>query len=274
MINDTLGNLAFTCKPGRILLITAIVVFILFTAASVFICFTTILPIDGVHFSGDVFIIYKTIALLMGIGILLLSVAIYLSKKPIFSLYQNGIVSSFNAVEKKLYFDEIKDIYPYASGKKLFMPNNIMFRGSDQDSWQVISPDYSNNIEALDFIIDQHASQYTPKIVEQLKNGEEVTFHYMNLQQKLLNQFFVVSNKSFQNIDSKSFRLFKDKIIKDDNVYHFDDFRRITLNTILNTINFINYEGKIVLSFTHTLIFSRNTFMDAIREFNKEKVEF
>ena len=80
----------------------------------------------------------------MALGLVLCTIAIYLSKGAAFHLYQNAIVIDNKGDKETLYFKEIQDVYLFTSGKRIFDINNIAVRKNSTAQWHTISARYSS----------------------------------------------------------------------------------------------------------------------------------
>lgn len=273
--NSELGTFIRKTAISKAMLYIAYPLFVFLTGLSVFIYFILIRSInDGsINFSEDISVLYYSIAFLMTLAILLLVLAIYISRGPIFYIYENAIIIKNKDTKKTLFIKDIQDVYLFTSGKNILGINNIAFRTNNTEDWYPISARYSAIYIVIKFLRSRHAELYTPLVLKKLEEGHAVNFTYVDFSNLVMKQFAALNTKSYLNIKTKTMQLYKDKLVVESETIYFADLLSFSVSDWTNQIQLTNRANKIVFKKAFTSVFSGDSFAAVLDELvNKNKI--
>lgn len=256
-----LGALKSKHSPGKGFTYFAIFILILFSGISGMIYFEGILAIkEGkMNFSGDISILYWSIAFIMGLGLIILLTALKLSQGKTFHLYEKGILTEGKAENKVQFFEDLEDLYLFSSGRT-FMTNNIAFRSRKEGNWETITVRYTQVLKAIEFISNQHEALYVPKVLKELEAGLPVTFQYISYGAAIGKKLFATGTTSFLNVQPKEIIVHQDHLVIDAKKIMITDLQRFSVNNWTSQINLYNKENKVVFSTATNGVFSGQSF--------------
>lgn len=224
------------------------------------------------NFSGNVSILYYCIAFIMVLGLIIFATALYLSKGPVYYLYQNAIVIDNKGSKETLYFKDIQDVYLFTSGKRIFDINNIAVRKSSTAQWHPISARYSDIYKVIAFIRSTHRSVNVPILLKKLEEGESVNFTYVDFKDLAMKRFMAINTNSYLNIKTKTIFLFQDKLVFDSEVIYFKEIHHFSITDLTNQIQLIDTDDQTVFKKSYNSVFSGDTFTALLDELiNKNK---
>ncbi|MFL9483034.1 DUF6585 family protein [Chitinophagaceae bacterium LWZ2-11] len=266
--HPSLGKFELKTRPAKTFLYFAIVVFIVFTAICALIYFGAIIPINQgkASFSGDISVLYKAMAGIMGLAIAILILAVFFMKGATFYLYEQGIVADYKGNEKVTKYADIQDLYLFTSGKQMFGANNVAYRTNESDEWQAISAKYGNVGKGIKLIRSKHQTAYVPKVLQQLAEGKSVAFHYVEYVKLVATQFFAVNTNSYLNVKPKEMMLYKDKLIVGSETIYLADVQRFSINDWTNQIKLLNKENKTLFAISFYSVLSGDSFISVLDE--------
>jgi len=272
--NPELGTFILKSAVSQAFLYFSYVILALFTAISLLIYFKAIIPVNEgtMNFSGNVSILYYCIIFIMALGLIICTIAIYLSKGAVFNLYQNAIVIDNKGSKETLYFKEIQDVYLFSSGKRIFDINNIAVRKNSTAQWHTISARYSNIYKVIALIRSTHRSVNVPILLQKLKDGESLTFTYVEFKDLAMKQIMAINTNAYLNIKTKTIFLFQDKLVFDSQVIYFKEIHHFCITDLTNQIQLINSDDETVFKKSYNSVFSADTFTALLDELiNKNK---
>lgn len=274
--NPELGTFIRKSAVSRAFLYFSYAILILFTALSLFIYFKAIVPVNEgtLHFSGNVSILYYCIIFIMALALIIFSVAAYLSKGPIYYLYQNGIVTDHKGNKETIYFKDMGDVYLFTSGKRIFEINNIAFRKNSMSEWHSISARYSDIYKVIAFIRSTHRVINVPVLLKKLEEGQGIDFTYVDFKDLVIKQFMAINTNSYLNIKTKTMCLFKDRLVVDSRIIYFKEIHHFSVTDLTNQIQLINSDEETIFKKSYNSIFSGDCFtalMDELVNNNKLK---
>ena len=257
-----LGALNSKHNPGKGFTYFAIFIFILFLAISGFIYFGAIVAVkEGkMNFSGDISILYWVIAFIMGLGLVILLLALKQSKGKTFYLYEKGIVIEGNGQSKTQLFEDLDDLYLFSSGRT-FLTNNIAFRTRKDGDWETITARYPKVFKAIDFITTQHENLYVMKALRELEANKSITFQYINYDTALGKKLFATGTKSFLNVQPKEIIVTRDHLVIDSAKIRISELNHFAANNWISKISLYDKENNIVFSTATNGIFSGKSFV-------------
>jgi len=260
-----LGALKSKHNPGKGFTYFAIFILILFSAISAFIYFGAILAVkEGkMNFSGDISILYWCIAFIMGMGIAILLLALKLSQGKTYTLYEKGILTAGKGQNKVQLFEDLEDLYLFSSGRS-FLTNNIAFRSGKEDSWETITPRYTNVISAINLMTTQHEKFYVPKVLKELEQNKTITFQYINYSTAMGKKLFATGTNSFLNVQPKEIAVNKDYLVIDSKKIMISDLNHFSVNNWISQISLQDKENNIVFSTSTNGIFSGRSFVSLL----------
>jgi len=260
-----LGALNSKHNPGKGFTYFAIFILILFSAISCFIYFGAILAVkEGkMNFSGDISVLYWVIAFIMGLGLVILLLALKQSKGKSFYLYERGIVTEGNGQIKTQLFEDLDDLYLFSSGRT-FLTNNIAFRTRKDGDWETITARYPKVFKAIDFITTQHEALYVPKVLRELEANKSLTFQYINYDTALGKKLFATGTQSFLKVQPKEIIVTKDHLIIDSTKFMISDLNHFAVNNWISQISLHNKENEVVFSTATNGIFSGRSFISLL----------
>lgn len=263
-----LGKLELKSAPCKGFLYFAIFIFTLFTAICGLIYFGVIVYVSDSKLSlnDDISILYKAMAVIMLLGIVILVSSILLSKGATFYLYEKGIVADNKRMAKITLYADIQDVYLFTTGKRIFGANNVAYRKKESANWQVISARYNNYSKAIRLIRKRQEEANVPKILKQLDQGKSVTFFYVKYTKRITKQIFAINTKSYLNVTPKAIILYKDKLVAGNETVYLADVYRFSINEWTNQIQFLNKQNKILLAISSYSVFSGDSFVAILDE--------
>lgn len=257
-----LGALKSSHSPGKGFTYFAFFILILFSGISGMIYFEGILAIKAgrMNFSGDISILYWSIAFIMGLGLIILFTALKLSQGKTFHLYEKGILTEGKGENKVQFYEDQEDLYLFSSGRT-FITNNIAFRSREQGDWETITVRYTGVLKAIEFISNQHETLYVPKALKELAQGQPVTFQYISYGDAIGKKLFATGTQSFLKVQPKEIIVHQDHLVIDAKKIMISDLQRFSVNSWTNQINLYNKENKIVFSTSTHGVFSGQSFI-------------
>lgn len=266
--NLDLGKLELKSAPGKAFLYFAIVVFIVFTAICGFIYFGAIVSVNEGRssFNGDISILYKAIAGIMILAVIILITAVLSTKGNTFYFYGKGIIAANKGKQKTILYADIQDVYLFTSGKRIFGPNNVAYRTDERSDWQPISVKYSNYGKAIQLIRTRQQEAYVPKTRQHLTEGKSVTFHYIEYSKVIAKQIFALGTESYLNVTPKTILLYKNKLIIGHETINLADVQSFSINDWTNQIKLLNKENKTLFSISFYSVFSGDSFVALLDE--------
>lgn len=259
-----LGALNSKHNPGKGFTYFAIFILILFSAISAFIYFGAIVAVQEgkMNFSGDISVLYWAIALIMGLGVGILLLALKQSKGKTFYLYEKGIVTEGDGQQKTQLFKDL-ELYLFSSGRT-FLTNNIAFRTRKDGNWETITARYPKVFKAIDFITTQHEALYVPMALKELEANRSVTFNYINYDTALGKKLFATGTQSFLNVQAQEIVVHQDYLVINSTKIMISDLNRFVVNNWISQINLHNKENKVVFSTATNGIFSGKSFVSLL----------
>jgi len=259
---QALGDLKRTHSPSKTFTYFAVFVFILFTAITGFIYFKAVIPVQEgtMNFSGDISIMYWVMAFIMIMALVILITAVSLSKGNTYYLYENGIVTEDKIGKKTQLFEDIQDLYLFSSGRT-FVTNNIAFRNREENRWEVITPRYTKELKAIEFITQQHQLINVPEYLKRLEAGGNVTFQYISYNDAASKKLFALGTKSFLKVKPKDIVVYNDHLLIDNKNIMIADLSRFSTNNLMSKISLFDKDNKEVFSTATNGVFSGQTFI-------------
>lgn len=258
---NQLGQLHSKHTPSKVFLIFGIFASMLFIGVAIFIYFGAILPVlEGtMHFSGDITVLYWCILFLVAVGFGILALTLFRNKGKTFCLYDLGIVTIDQGQRTSLLYENMQDVYLFTSGKSI-IANNIAFRSGTTGQWGAISAKYNNVSKAIDTIAQKHIELYASKMIQELKDGKSVTFHYIDYKTAMGRWIFSMGTNDFLKITPKSIQLTTESIIVDSKKTAIKDLSHFSGNNWINEIKLLTRSNEIVLRTSRNGIFSSDSF--------------
>lgn len=256
------GELKSTHKPSKAFTYFAIFVFVLFTAICGFIYFGGILPVlEGkANFAGDISILYWVMVFIMAMAVIILATALTLSKGKTYHLHEGAILSTDKNGTKTQLFEELDDIYLFSSGKT-FITNNVAFRNRAENQWEVITPRYTRELKAIEFIVARHEAINVPLQMEILEKGGSVTYQYISYGESAMKKLLATGTKSFLKVKPKDIVLYQDRLIIDSTTIWIKDLISFSNNSMIGKVTLTDKNNKVVFSTATNGIFSGQTFI-------------
>lgn len=259
-----LGKLELKSTPSKAFFYFAIFILIVCIAICGLIYFGGIVYEGRLSFSGDISILYKAMAGIMTLGIAILVLSIFFTKGTTFYLYEQGIVSDNKGEQQTTLYTDIQDVYLFTSGKRIFGANNIAYRTDERTDWQVISAKYSNYAKAIQLIRTRQEEANVSKMLQQLNEGQSVTFHYIEYAKLLATQAFALNTKSYLNVTPKSMILYKDKLIAGHETIYLAEVQHFSLNDWTNQIKLSSKGNKTLFAISFYSVFSGDNFVSLL----------
>jgi len=171
--------------------------------------------------------------------------------KPKFSLFENGIKINNGDI---ISFETITDVYLFLSGKNIGNNyNNLAFRTYENESWNIISANYSGNINIF---LDLYCTTKVLFLEKELEEKKSTNFHY--IPKNKINAFAIGANSFVKNLKTETIVVSDKHIIINGKAYEYQSLKPLYLNNNKFEIKTLN--EQILLSFTYLNMMSFDVF--------------